>query len=120
MDSRRIVTATPSCRAIVCLAAAGAGLMALAAPVRAQNAVVKFPLRIAYNLCQGWIVDAREFPERTTREQARQKCIEMKARVMSPPTGADQALPTTPLTAVEAQAWCEAARYRAWYLGDDV
>jgi hypothetical protein len=50
---------------------AGASFMALAAPVGAQAPPTPFPLRISYNLCQGWIVDARTHPERTTEELAR-------------------------------------------------
>jgi hypothetical protein len=103
-----------------CLALA-AGLVAGLAPARAQAPPNPLPLLFAHNLCQGWIVEARTHPERTTMEVARQRCLELRARVNNAPTGQEPPLPTVRLTAAEAQAWCVAARIRAWwFFGDDV
>jgi hypothetical protein len=106
--------------ALACLALA-AGLIAAAAPAGAQAPSNPLPLLFAHNLCQDWIVEARAHPERTTMEMARQRCLELRARVNNAPTGREPPLPTVRLTAAEAQAWCVAARIRVWwFFGDDV
>jgi len=107
-------------RSVACLAVAGAGLIALVPPVGAQAPLVKLKLPVAYNLCQMWKADARTHREGVTEERARQKCTELHTRVMNPPTGDEQPLPTDRLTAVEAEMWCTISLQHAWYLGDDV
>jgi hypothetical protein len=53
-------------------------------------------------------------------EMARQKCLELHARVIHPPAGPEEPLPTAPLTEREAGSWCMTSQDWAWWYFDDV